>query len=176
MKKTMEELSRELGERALSARAMIATAESCTAGGIAFAITATPGSSEWFSRGYVTYANEAKIEMLGVDPGLIERQGAVSEPVAGAMARGAIERGGVDFSVSVSGIAGPGGAMPGKPVGTVCFGYGCKAGGQVEIRTETLHFEGDRGAVREQTIEAALSGLIREIGRIRSRRPGRGAN
>lgn len=164
MNEKIEELSRELGEKALARRAVLATAESCTAGGIAYAITEVPGSSAWFSRGFVTYANEAKTEMLGVDPAMIAEFGAVSEQVAGAMARGAVERGGVDFSVAVSGIAGPGGAVPGKPVGTVCFGYGFREAGCAAARTETLHFEGDRRAVREQTVEAALAGLIAAVG------------
>ena len=97
----------------------LATAESCTGGLIAAACTAVAGSSDWFERGFVTYSNAAKTEMLGVDPGLIAAHGAVSDAVAQAMARGAVERAGVDLGVAVTGIAGPGGATPGKPVGLV---------------------------------------------------------
>lgn len=160
-------LAVSLGEKARVAGAVMVTAESCTAGGIAYAITEVPGSSAWFSRGFVTYAVEAKEEMLGVPRAMIEEKGVVSESVASAMARGALERSGADLSVAVTGIAGPGGAEPGKPVGTVCFGYGVRAGAGIELRTETLRFAGERRSVREQTIEAALAGLEKSLAQFR---------
>lgn len=163
MNEKIRSLAASLGEKARAAGAVMVTAESCTAGGIAYAITEVPGSSAWFSRGFVTYAVEAKEEMLGVPRALIEEKGVVSEPVASAMARGALERSGADLSVAVTGIAGPGGAEPGKPVGTVCFGYGGRGARGVELRTETLHFAGDRRSVREQTIGAALAGLEKSL-------------
>lgn len=163
MNEKIRTLALSLGEKARAAGAVMVTAESCTAGGIAYAITEVPGSSAWFSRGFVTYAVEAKEEMLGVPRALIEESGVVSEPVAAAMARGALEKSGADLSVAVTGIAGPGGAEPGKPVGTVCFGYGVRGARGVELRTETLHFAGDRRSVREQTIEAALAGLEKSL-------------
>ncbi len=134
---------------------MIATAESCTGGLIAATLTEIAGSSAAFSRGYVTYANAAKTEMLGVPAALIEAHGAVSEEVARAMAEGAIV--GADIAIAVTGIAGPGGATPGKPVGLVHFGLAMR--GQA-TRTEHQIFAGDRTAVRVATVEHALKALI----------------
>ncbi|MCG5031240.1 CinA family protein [Mesosutterella sp. OilRF-GAM-744-9] len=153
-------LAQELGRAARAAGAKIATAESCTAGGIAYAITEVAGSSEWLDRGYVTYSVRAKHEMLGVEPALVRREGVVSEAVAAAMARGAVAKSGADCSVAVTGIAGPGGAEPGRPVGTVCFGWGLREQGHIVVRTETRHFDGGRESVRLQTVEAAIAGLI----------------
>jgi nicotinamide-nucleotide amidase len=134
----------------------VATAESCTGGLIAAACTAVAGSSDWFERGFVTYSNEAKADLLGVDPALIAQHGAVSEPVARAMAEGALRRAPVQLAVSVTGIAGPGGAVPGKPVGTVWMGW-ADARGTGAVR---LQLHGDRAAVREQTVDAALERLL----------------
>jgi nicotinamide-nucleotide amidase len=147
--------------RALQAKGwVLATAESCTGGGLAQAITEVAGASEWFERGYVTYSNAAKTAMLGVPASLIERFGAVSEQVAAAMAHGAWSDSGAQIAISTTGIAGPGGAVPGKPVGTVCFGWTMEGA----TATERLVFAGDRRAVREQSIVHALRGVLRRIG------------
>ena len=146
---------------ALRARgARLATAESCTGGLVAAACTAVAGSSDWFERGFVTYSNAAKTEMLGVDPALIARVGAVSEEVARAMAEGAVARSEADWAVAVTGIAGPGGAVPGKPVGTVWLAL---AGRNVPTTAERLQLGGDRAAVREQTVVRAFDRLIATV-------------
>jgi len=138
----------------------LASAESCTGGLIAATCTAVPGSSDWFERGFVSYSNAAKSEMLGVDAGLIAAHGAVSEAVVRAMAEGAVRRAGVDLGVAVTGIAGPGGATPGKPVGTVWLGLAWRdAAGSVQVQAERLQWAGDRAAVREQTVRLALRRL-----------------
>lgn len=134
----------------------LATAESCTGGLVAGALTALAGSSAWFDRGWVTYSNAAKSEALGVDSSLIADQGAVSEAVAAAMAGGARATANVDLALAVTGIAGPDGGSPEKPVGTVCFGWATPAG----LHTETQHFTGDRQSIREQSVAYALAGLI----------------
>ena len=133
----------------------IATAESCTGGLIAAACTQRAGSSDWFERGFVTYSNAAKTDLLGVEPTLIEAQGAVSEAVARAMVQGALRRAPVDLALAVTGIAGPGGAVPGKPVGTVWLAWGTVA----DVRTELLQLGGDRDAVRGASVHAALQRL-----------------
>ena len=134
----------------------IATAESCTGGLIAAACTAVAGSSDWFERGFVTYSNLAKTELLGVDADLIAAHGAVSEPVALAMATGALAHAPVQLAVAVTGIAGPGGAVPGKPVGTVWLAL-ADAQGAV---AEGLQLQGDRQAVRDATVLLALQRLL----------------
>jgi len=134
-------------------RAMLATAESCTGGMIAAACTDRAGSSEWFERGFVTYSNAAKTQMLGVDPGLIAGHGAVSAEVACAMAEGALAHSDATWSVAVTGIAGPGGATPGKPVGTVWLAIARHGSAAVP---ELLQLTGDRAAIREQTVALAL--------------------
>jgi len=136
---------------------LLVTAESCTGGGVSQAVTAIPGSTGWFECGFVTYSNASKTEMLDVPAALIAQVGSVSEEVAGAMAEGAVANSNAHVAVSTTGIAGPAGAVPGKPVGTVCFGW--SRGG--ETYTERLVFSGDRHAVREQTVAHALSGLLR---------------
>jgi nicotinamide-nucleotide amidase len=133
----------------------MATAESCTGGLIAGACTDLAGSSDWFDRGFVTYSNAAKTELLGVPSDMIERNGAVSEPVARTMAIGARDRARVQVSVAVTGIAGPGGATEDKPVGTVWFGWCCGE----NVWTICQRFDGDRAAVRAQTVAYALSRL-----------------
>ena len=138
----------------------LATAESCTGGWIAKACTDLAGSSDWFERGYVSYSNASKHEMLGVRPADIHRFGAVSEEVAAAMASGAQERAAVDFALSVSGIAGPGGGSPDKPVGTVCFGWALP---DDDAETETLLFVGDRDDIRRQTVAHAIKGLLSRL-------------
>ena len=134
----------------------LATAESCTGGLIAAACTAVAGSSDWFERGFVTYSNEAKAEMLGVDAGLIVTHGAVSGEVAQAMADGALAHSRADLAVAVTGIAGPGGATPGKPVGTVWLAVAQRGHGTL---AELLRLGGDRASVREQTVAHALQRL-----------------
>ena len=138
----------------------LATAESCTGGMISAACTDLAGSSLWFERGFVTYSNESKTEMLGVDPGLIADHGAVSEVVARAMAFGAVRHSNAQVSVAVTGVAGPTGGSRDKPVGTVWFGF------QVDglLTSETRHFPGDRGAVRRATAQHALDRLLELLG------------
>jgi nicotinamide-nucleotide amidase len=148
----------------------MASAESCTGGLIAAACTSVAGSSDWFERGFVSYSNAAKTEMLGVAAPLIAAHGAVSEAVARAMALGALERAGVDLSVAVTGIAGPGGATPGKPVGLVWLAVARRdAGG--EVTALRLQLDGDRTAVREQTVREALRRLRLALDRDQRRRP-----
>ena len=150
-------LAQALQERSLK----IATAESCTGGLIAAACTALAGSSGWFERGFVTYSNEAKAESLGVDPPLIAAHGAVSEPVARAMAEGALAHSRAQLAVAVTGIAGPGGGTATKPVGTVWLAT-ARVG--AETRAERLQLGGDRAAIREQTVRRALARLIERAG------------
>lgn len=138
---------------------LLATAESCTGGGVACALTDVAGSSAWFECGFVTYSNASKTALLHVPAGLIEEFGAVSEEVATAMAQGALANSNAQVALSTTGIAGPGGAVPGKPVGTVCFAW--SRGGAT--RTETILFSGDRQAVREQSVAHALQVLLRFI-------------
>lgn len=146
--------------KALEAKGwLMATAESCTGGGVSYAITEIPGSGDWFDCGFVTYSNAAKTEMLDVPAAVIAQFGAVSEEVAAAMAEGAVANSNAHVAISTTGIAGPTGAVPGKPVGTVCFGW---SKGDT-THTERLVFKGDRQAVREQTIAHALTGLLRFI-------------
>ena len=152
-----EALLRQLAGQLTQQGKMLATAESCTGGGIAYAITAIPGSSAWFERGFVTYSNLAKQEQLGVAHELLLRCGAVSEPVAAAMATGALRHSQADFSVAVTGIAGPDGGTEEKPPGTVCFGWAQRA---AEARTTRIVFDGNRHQVRELSILTALQGLV----------------
>ena len=156
-------LAAELGRRLLARGWRVAAAESCTGGLVAGAITAIAGSSDWFERGFITYSNAAKREMLGVPAELIDRHGAVSEPVAAAMAAGAIASGAADCALSVTGVAGPGGGTATKPVGMVCFGWIARGS---QPRTATLHLPGDRAAVRDASVEASLAGLLELIGEV----------
>ena len=139
---------------------MLATAESCTGGMIAAACTELSGSSNWFERGFVTYSNEAKVEVLGVDAAAIESHGAVSEVVARAMAFGAVRHSRAKVGVAVTGVAGPTGGSAEKPVGTVWFGF------MVDglLSSEMTRFDGDRAAVRAATVQFALDGLLQRIG------------
>ena len=158
---TIDAIVPALADALRSAGLKIATAESCTGGLIAGACTSIAGSSDWFERGFVTYSNEAKTEMLGVAPELIAAHGAVSEPVAQAMAEGAVARSRAQLAVAVTGVAGPGGGSPSKPVGTVWFAW-ARAG--QATRTELLNLPGDRRAIREQTVLHALHVLQRMLG------------
>lgn len=136
------------------------TAESCTGGWVAKVLTDIAGSSRWFIEGLVTYGNEAKIRRLGVRRSLLKAEGAVSEAVAKAMARGALRGSEAQLSVAVTGIAGPGGAAPGKPVGTVWLAWAVRRGRKLEVAAELEHFKGDREAVRRQTVRAAMLGIL----------------
>ena len=156
----LERLSAEVGAQLKKRRWMLATAESCTGGWVAASITAIAGSSEWFERGFVTYSNEAKREMLGVPAELIERHGAVSEEVARAMAQGALRRSRAQIALSITGVAGPGGGSEDKPVGLVCFGW---ARGNLTQVVETKSFSGDREAVRRAAVQHALQGVLAEL-------------
>lgn len=138
----------------------IGTAESCTGGLIAAACTSMAGSSDWFERGFVTYSNEAKTALLGVPPALIAQHGAVSAEVARAMAEGALSHAPIDMAVAVTGIAGPGGATPGKPVGTVWLAV---ARPGVSTEPLLLQLDGSRSDVREQTVDAALAALLTHV-------------
>lgn len=153
----MDELLVQLAEALKAKGWMLATAESCTGGWIAKVCTDLAGSSVWFERGFVTYSNGAKQDMLGVQAETLAQHGAVSEAVTAEMAAGALANSCAQVTVSVSGIAGPGGETPTKPVGTVCFGWAVKNG---TVRTETCHFDGDREAVRKQSVEHALRGVL----------------
>ena len=150
-------LAERLGAALREAGLRLVTAESCTGGRIAEAVTAVPGSSAWFDRGFVAYSNEAKREMLGVAASLIEAHGAVSEPVVAAMAQGARGAGAGRAAVAVSGIAGPGGGSAAKPVGTVCLALAVAGD---PPRTRTVRFDGDRGEIRRQAVCAAMSDLL----------------
>ena len=150
-------LAGALGQTVRQAGYRVVTAESCTGGLVAAAITAIAGSSDWFERGFVTYSNEAKYELLGVPRALIDEHGAVSEPVARAMAEGALAHAAAECALSVTGIAGPGGGTPAKPVGTVCFGWHVRGTPAVAV---THRLPGDRSAVRAASVEIALRGMI----------------
>ena len=154
---TLTSLAQRLGAALLASRAAVTTAESCTGGGIAEAITRIPGSSAWFEAGYVTYSNVQKTAQLDVPPALFTTVGAVSREVVEAMARGAQRCSGARFAVAVSGIAGPDGGTPDKPVGTVWLAWA--DGSRVQARR--FQFGGDRAEVRRQSVECALIGLIR---------------
>jgi nicotinamide-nucleotide amidase len=154
---TQRRLAAELGRKLVARGWRVATAESCTGGLIAGVTTSIAGSSDWFERGFVTYSNDAKREMLGVPRQLLETQGAVSEAVARAMAEGALAHSHADCALSVTGIAGPGGGTPTKPVGMVCFGWTAPGGAP---RVATRHFPGGRAQVRAAAVRAALTGLI----------------
>ncbi|MBI5108070.1 MAG: CinA family protein [Rhodocyclales bacterium] len=156
----LQALSVALGAACLQRRLLIATAESCTGGWAAQVITHTAGSSAWFERGFVTYANEAKVEMLGVRPETLANFGAVSLETAAEMASGALKNSKAMISLAITGIAGPTGGSPGKPVGTVCFAW-CRTGASAE--TETRVFSGDREAIRRQAVVHALTGLLLRI-------------
>ena len=138
----------------------VASAESCTGGWIAKVLTDVAGSSAWVHEGFVTYSNESKSRTLGVSRRVLEANGAVSEAVARAMARGALARSGVQVALAVTGIAGPGGAVPGKPRGTVWLAWAVRRGRRVEVDAVVKHFRGDRDTVRRKTVRVALGGVL----------------
>jgi len=154
------EICQSLAVRLTSNGLKLATAESCTGGMIAAACTDLPGSSAWFDRGFITYSNAAKTELLAVEERLLRRAGAVCEGVARAMVLGALSHSQAQVAISVTGVAGPTGGSPAKPVGTVWFGFA--APGQVV--TEKRHFEGDRAQVRTATVHHALKRLLELLG------------
>jgi nicotinamide-nucleotide amidase len=156
----LESLAHQLGDELRNRGEWLATAESCTGGWVAQTLTAIAGSSAWFDRGFVTYSNGAKNEMLGVPETTLSLHGAVSEPTARAMAQGAVARSRADWAVSITGIAGPSGGTETKPVGTVCFAWATRDGG---CEAKTRIFSGDRAAVRQQAVHYALRGLLARI-------------
>jgi len=162
---TVSGLAEMVGQALLDKDWMMGTAESCTGGLLAGAITSVPGSSQWFERGYVTYTNAAKTADLGVSLDTLHHHGAVSEPVAQEMANGVLLAvPGAHVAVSTTGIAGPGGATPGKPVGMVCFGFALRTPDGIATRSATHVFAGDRAQVRQASVEFALRGLLDLLG------------
>jgi len=153
-------LAEAVGQALKQKGLMLATAESCTGGWIGEAVTAVAGSSEWFERGFITYSNAAKMEMLGVQAATLDVHGAVSEPTVAEMAAGALNNSPASISVSVSGVAGPSGGTATKPVGMVCIGWCVRGSPPVAV---TEHFSGDREAVRKQSVVVALEGVLRII-------------
>jgi nicotinamide-nucleotide amidase len=156
----LSELSLQMGQALQALGFTLATAESCTGGWAAQVVTHTAGSSAWFERGFITYADDAKVEMLGVAPETLGNFGAVSTETAAEMAEGALMNSNAMISLAITGIAGPSGGSLGKPVGTVCFAW-CKLGDQPQ--TERHHFDGDRESVRYQAVVCALEGLLARL-------------
>jgi nicotinamide-nucleotide amidase len=152
----VHQLAIRAGNKLRDERLMLATAESCTGGIVAAAMTDISGSSAWFERGFVTYSNLAKTEMIGVPADTIERHGAVSEPVAKAMAEGALRNSRAQVSLSITGVAGPGGGTETKPVGMVSFAWS----NRLHTAVETQQFKGDREQIRTQAAAYALRGLL----------------
>ena len=161
----MDALARKVGERLKAANALLVTAESCTGGWVAQVVTSVAGSSEWFERGFVTYSNAAKEELLGVSLRTLQRHGAVSEETAREMALGALTHSRSTIALSITGIAGPGGGSPDKPVGMVCFGWARKGA----VHTQTCRFPGDRESVRRQSVIHALEELLKQLDAAASR-------
>jgi nicotinamide-nucleotide amidase len=155
----MDQLASKLGQELKRTRAMLVTAESCTGGWAAQVVTSVAGSSAWFERGFVTYSNDAKRELLGVRQSTLKRHGAVSEQTALEMAQGALARSKGTVALAVTGIAGPGGGSRDKPVGMVCFAWV----DEKNLKSETRHFSGDRDSVRRQSVIHALEGVLRTL-------------
>jgi len=155
--KALEALAAEVGALLLATGQRLVTAESCTGGWLAQCLTSIAGSSEWFERGFVTYSNEAKHEMLDVELDTLMTHGAVSEATAAAMAAGALRHSHADWALAITGIAGPGGGSADKPVGTVCFGW---AGPEGRIDVETCHFSGFRENIRAHSVAHACKGIL----------------
>jgi nicotinamide-nucleotide amidase len=156
----LKRLAERVGRHLLKARRRAATAESCTGGWIAKALTDIAGSSHWFSEGFVTYSDDSKVRRLGVPRAVLRRYGAVSEATARAMASGALRRSNAQVAVAVTGIAGPGGAVPGKPVGTVWLAWATRKSRAIRVATALRRFRGGRETVRRKTVRAALQGLL----------------
>lgn len=157
---SLEALAADLGAVLLANGERLTTAESCTGGWVAQCLTAIAGSSGWFDCGFVSYSNEAKIEILGVAIETLAAQGAVSEATAGAMALGARRRSHADWALAITGVAGPGGGSADRPVGTVCFAW---SGPEGQLDTDTRRFPGDRAAVRAQSVAHALEGVLQRV-------------
>lgn len=157
----LHQLALELSDKLRARGWMLATAESCTGGWVGELLTSLPGSSHWYERGFITYANAAKVEMLGVPPELLETHGAVSEETAMAMAAGALRHSHAQATLAISGIAGPGGGTPQKPVGLVCYGWALDDG---TVMSSTCRLDGDREEIRSRAVAAALRGLIELVG------------
>ncbi len=157
----LDAIARQLGDRLFALGYLLATAESCTGGWVGKVVTDIPGSSAWFDRGFITYTNEAKQEMLGVHSQTLERYGAVSEETVTEMAQGVLNHSRANLALAISGTAGPGGATPNKPLGTVCFAWACREG---RIWSCRQHFEGDREAVRRQAVALALQEALDYLG------------
>lgn len=157
----LQQLAVELSVKLRARGWMLATAESCTGGWVGQLLTSLPGSSHWYERGFITYANAAKVEMLGVPTALLESHGAVSEETAMAMAAGALKHSHAQAALAISGIAGPGGGTPQKPVGLVCYGWALEDG---TVMSSTCRLDGDREEIRSRAVAAALRGLIELVG------------
>lgn len=157
---SQQNLSHSLGLLLKQHSLVLTTAESCTGGGVSAAITDIAGSSAWFDRAFITYSNEAKMEMLGVTEHTLTEHGAVSEATVKEMVLGALKHSNATIAVSISGIAGPGGGSEDKPVGTVCFGWADNSGW---LKVESYLFDGDRTEVRQQAIQAAMEGLYKKL-------------
>jgi nicotinamide-nucleotide amidase len=157
---SLRDLASRLGALLKERGLMLASAESCTGGWLSMELTAISGSSDWFERGFVTYSNDAKRELLGVAGETLDTQGAVSEPVAREMAEGALRNSRAGVSVAITGVAGPTGGTPSKPVGTVCIAW---AGPSAARRSAVYRFDGDRESVRRQSVGAALQGMIEQL-------------
>jgi nicotinamide-nucleotide amidase len=156
MDDALEQLAARVGTALKARKWMLATAESCTGGWVGQVVTAVSGSSQWYDRGFITYSNQAKQAMLGVEEATLERCGAVSEETVREMARGALSHSQADVAVAISGIAGPTGGTPDKPVGTVCFAWATRNGA---LYSEKYLFPGDRREVRQQAVTMALEGV-----------------
>jgi nicotinamide-nucleotide amidase len=157
----LQQLARELGDKLIARGWTLATAESCTGGWVGQLVTALPGSSHWYERGFITYANAAKIEMLDVPEETIATHGAVSEETAAAMAAGALKHSHAHATLAITGIAGPGGGTRQKPVGLVCYGWALADG---TLMSSTCRLDGDRDEIRSRAVAAALRGLIELLG------------
>jgi len=157
----LHQLATELGEKLIARGWMLATAESCTGGWVGQLLTSLPGCSHWYERGFITYANAAKVEMLDVPEEVLATHGAVSEPTAAAMAAGALKHSHAQATLAISGIAGPGGGTPQKPVGLVCYGWALADG---TVMSSTCRLDGDREEIRSRAVAAALRGLIELLG------------
>lgn len=157
---TLTTLATLVGTRLKDRRMKLVTAESCTGGWVATAVTSVSGSSDWFERGFISYSNESKRELLGVKESTLSANGAVSEPAAREMAQGALDRSRADVALAVTGIAGPSGGTPDKPVGMVCLAW-ARRGESAD--SQTRRFEGDREQIRRQSVIAALQGLIERL-------------
>jgi nicotinamide-nucleotide amidase len=166
----LKRLAARVGRQLLASRRRLVTAESCTGGWVAKAITDIAGSSQWFEGGYVTYSNETKKRTLGVSAETLARHGAVSEQVAREMARGAIAASGADVAVAITGIAGPDGGSPDKPVGTVWFCWAMRHGKSLRLTTRKSRYRGDRAAVRSQSVATALREILTASARALHRR------